>query len=380
MAATSPPEADLRSALIALKTEHPALGIQKIHAQLLVSHPEWTVSEKRTRKILQNEGLTGTVTIPADASLVPSSRLMPESAIAIMPPSISVRQLGPLRGKGLVAKTPITAGDVLWKEDPWILAPEWNVYDLQQQGGACAHCSTPLRRTGIPCEECGLQFCNRLCLNRARDAGHRILCTQSGRKLLALAREMGWLALHALARATARVLQTRETDVYEAFAVLGLEERFRFQGADVGELRSMWVRSFEVYKAAFAGKDLGDMGTLEGFLKGLGRMSLNLEAHGGLYTLHSHLNHSCEPNISVRHLHQREALARISVIALRDISPGEELTITYVNPELTYGERKRALGEWGFVCRCSRCVQDERKGVTDVSDLEAELKEGLGVL
>ncbi len=82
----------------------------------------------------------------------------------------------------------------------------------------------------------------------------------------------------------------------------------------------------------------------------------------------------------MRHLHQREALARISVIALRDISPGEELTITYVNPELTYGERKRSLGEWGFVCRCSRCVQEERTGAPDVSDLEAELKEGLGVL
>ncbi|KAJ7042933.1 hypothetical protein C8F04DRAFT_57524 [Mycena alexandri] len=66
-----------------------------------------------------------------------------------------------------------------------------------------------------------------------------------------------------------------------------------------------------------------------GFLRGLGRMSLNLEAHGGLYTLHSHLNHTCVPNVSVRHLDQRRALA--------DIEPGQELLITYVNPAADTG-------------------------------------------
>src|SRR6267154_1036808 len=46
---------------------------------------------------------------------------------------------------------------------------------------------------------------------------------------------------------------------------------------------------------------------------------IDLEAHGGLYKLHSHMNHSCNPNVSVRHLDQRTALSRITVIAKRDI-------------------------------------------------------------
>ena len=52
---------------------------------------------------------------------------------------------------------------------------------------------------------------------------------------------------------------------------------------------------------------------------------IDLEAHGGLYTLHSHMNHNCNPNVSVRHIDQRTALSRITVIAKRDIAVGEDL-------------------------------------------------------
>lgn len=57
---------------------------------------------------------------------------------------------------------------------------------------------------------------------------------------------------------------------------------------------------------------------------------LDLESHGGLYILHSHLNHSCAPNVSVRHLDQRSALARITVIARQTILPGQELTVSLI--------------------------------------------------
>ena len=153
----------------------------------------------------------------------------------------------------------------------------------------------------------------------------------------------------------------------------------------------------------------------DAFLRGLGRMSLSesilhvtrtnhrsqphaapdvcsdLEAHGGLYVLHSHLNHSCTPNVSARHFDQRTALSRITLVARRDIAPGEELLITYVNPELPVEQRRRGLMEWGFgKCMCERCVKEERerKDAGDTAgaeeganaDLEAELKAGLGVM
>jgi len=111
--------------------------------------------------------------------------------------------------------------------------------------------------------------------------------------------------------------------------------------------------------------------------------TIDLEAHGGLYTLHSHLNHSCIPNISVRHLDQRTALSRITIIAKRDIAVGEELVITYVDPSLGVRERRSQLGAWGFgQCGCERCVEEdkgEKEGEAGEDDLARELTAGLGV-
>ena len=124
---------------------------------------------------------------------------------------------------------------------------------------------------------------------------------------------------------------------------------------------------------------------------------IDLEAHGGLYTLHSHMNHSCSPNVSVRHLDQRTALSRITVIAKRDIAVGEELVVTYVDPSLGLRERRSQLVAWGVgQCDCERCrVEEERQGKScedegekvvetkersDMDDLERELKAGLGVM
>ena len=95
----------------------------------------------------------------------------------------------------------------------------------------------------------------------------------------------------------------------------------------------------------------------------------------------------------MRHLDQRTALARITVLARRAIPRGEELTITYVDPSLPVALRRRRLLEWGFgECECARCVAEAEQGaggaeegalgdgVDGMEDLEAELKAGLGVV
>lgn len=101
--------------------------------------------------------------------------------------------------------------------------------------------------------------------------------------------------------------------------------------------------------------------------------------------MHSHLNHSCFPNASVRHLDQRTALSRITIVAKRNIAAGEELLITYVDPSLGVRKRRAQLGAWGFgECKCERCIEEEKELGTDktadMDDLERELKVGLGVM
>ncbi|KAJ7194762.1 hypothetical protein GGX14DRAFT_678455 [Mycena pura] len=166
-----------------------------------------------------------------------------------------------------------------------------------------------------------------------------------------------WMALHALMQCTARLILANvageavlaaDWAVVRGFATLGMEERARYSFRAEPD-REAWKKAFELFCTAFhrpRREDGAKSKTLtveekrvatilrkplpdeietalfdydKGFLPGLGRMSLNLEAHGGLYTLHAHLNHSYAPNVSVRHIDQRHALSRITLKALADI-------------------------------------------------------------
>lgn len=226
------------------------------------------------------------------------------------------------------------------------------------------------------------------------------------------------MALHALIHCTSRLLLADQTsekafkedwEIVRSLAELGMEERHKYSFKLSGQSepdRETWRRAHQLFVQAFKepksqqdAKKLAKVlkkpvsETLQanvfdydaGFLRGLGRMSLNLEAHGGLYTLHSHLNHSCEPNVSVRHLDQRTSLARVTVIAKCDIKAGEELLVTYVNPQAPYSARQNELQGWGFgACTCTRCAKEVKKSKggddQELADLADELKTGLGVM
>jgi len=135
----TPTDVQLKDALISLKSSNPTLGISKVHSLLLKTHPEWIVSEKRTRKFLQNEGLTivdpasvNNGTSPSsnksDKVVYPSSRLIPNLDVSKWSNKVEVKYFNKKKGKGLVAKEKIKEGEAIWKEDPFVIAPEWYVY------------------------------------------------------------------------------------------------------------------------------------------------------------------------------------------------------------------------------------------------------------
>ena len=141
----SPGEEDLTTAVASLKKAHPALGIAKLHALLLSENPSWTVSEKRLRRVLKNtasssdstqhESSTGEPAVPeagsssgseaAHARVYPSSTLVEGLDVSRWTTAIEVKYFDKIKGKGLVAKGPISEGQVVWKEDPFVIAPEW---------------------------------------------------------------------------------------------------------------------------------------------------------------------------------------------------------------------------------------------------------------
>jgi len=123
----TPAENELTAALVQIKKENPSLGVSKVHALLLKTYPDWIVSEKRAKKILQLEGLT-TSALPADPNAIyPSSRVIQSLDVNKWTNKVKVKMFDKRKGKGLVASVAIPEGDLIWKEDPFIVAAEWCV-------------------------------------------------------------------------------------------------------------------------------------------------------------------------------------------------------------------------------------------------------------
>jgi hypothetical protein len=66
------------------------------------------------------------------------------------------------------------------------------------------------------------------------------------------------------------------------------------------------------------------------------------------------MNHDCRPNAA--YFWDEEMMTHY-VHAIRDIQPGEEITITYIDNEKDRETRMRRLKKnWGFDCDCSACT------------------------
>ncbi|KAK4129138.1 SET domain-containing protein [Parathielavia appendiculata] len=73
--------------------------------------------------------------------------------------------------------------------------------------------------------------------------------------------------------------------------------------------------------------------------------------HLGLFPEVSKINHDCRPNI-----HYRITDFTHTTVAVRDIHPGEELTVSYIYGKTLHADRQKQLHEWGFNCTCSQCT------------------------
>ncbi|KAK3989986.1 SET domain-containing protein 5 [Cladorrhinum sp. PSN332] len=91
----------------------------------------------------------------------------------------------------------------------------------------------------------------------------------------------------------------------------------------------------------------------------------------------SRMNHDCRPNV-----HYRLTDLTHTTIAVRDIHPGEELTVSYIYGQHVRAERQKQLKEtWGFDCACSQCTLPELESmasdarVREIRRLEKEIED-----
>ncbi|XP_020204122.1 histone-lysine N-methyltransferase ATXR2 [Cajanus cajan] len=76
------------------------------------------------------------------------------------------------------------------------------------------------------------------------------------------------------------------------------------------------------------------------------------------FPLQSCLNHSCCPNAKA-FKRDEDKDGQATIIAQRSICKGEEITISYVDEDLPFEERQASLADYGFRCRCRKCIEEE---------------------
>ncbi|KAJ7069695.1 hypothetical protein C8F01DRAFT_1217270 [Mycena amicta] len=77
--------------------------------------------------------------------------------------------------------------------------------------------------------------------------------------------------------------------------------------------------------------------------------------HGVFPLASRYFNHSCLPNAAVKYVLAKCELPRMEVVALRDISEGEEICLPYLDPALLQSRRQIFQLTYGFDCRCDSC-------------------------
>ncbi|PWN47998.1 SET domain-containing protein [Violaceomyces palustris] len=352
---------------------------------------------------------------------VPKSKIDPTVPL---PNGVESRYFGPIKGKGLVASRDFAEGEAIFIEEAYVPTPPPSAFKPMMEGSICNHCFLPIDGCPMPkrcAKACGARFCNMLCQSRAMSTHHMLLCSgynPSIKPLLELIGSQSWQSLHSVARSIARILQTltssppasvrrsttttttssTETATYEevksqisSFATVSeLERRARNPGWEVESqsfvqaLDRAWKllrrgldpfdearlterqlgrpSPFPVRQGSIQKEEAEEIFSWENFLQYLGRSNINMESHGGLYLIHSHLNHSCQPNVKIRHVpvRGRYASMKVAAVATSPIASGTELVISYVEPEMSVQRRRLLLWrDYCFgPCLCSRCLQE----------------------
>ncbi|KAH7333592.1 hypothetical protein B0J17DRAFT_676011 [Rhizoctonia solani] len=463
-----PTDDELADAVRSLKVSNAGLGVPKLLATLLSSQPEWSVSEKRMRKVIQR------LKSEERTNLFPTSTL--NSALDVSKYSDKVKPvlLGAEKGKGLVAVQDIDAGEVLWREDPFVYAPPWEIYEAQMAGTACTYCTRAFTPTNPPLRvRCPYSEQSATAIpppagpcQGVSGSNHPLLCPVANPACLELLDFLGkgrWKAALAFTQCVVRILSAWQDemrsssakgrgtsnkfadethmskdaiwDTYQSFAALRNDRRWShtsendlaqsqlenmYKSLHTALINALYLQPSDspdglasdsvitptgiipvpnrptthtkqlkrLLKVPIPKMTLNSLFSWDGLMEGLGKMNLNLEAHGGLFPLHSHLNHACRPNISIRHispdgstnsiLHSPNP-SRITVIATSPIPAGVELVVSYVDPSLDLHSRRRELRAWDFgVCLCKRCLEEEKPGSTPEHPKVPSNKEKVG--
>uniref|UniRef100_A0A8C6KAV2 Protein-lysine N-trimethyltransferase SMYD5 n=1 Tax=Nothobranchius furzeri TaxID=105023 RepID=A0A8C6KAV2_NOTFU len=338
-------------------------------------------------------------------------------------------------GKGLFAKKSIKKGDTIFTERPLVSAQFlWNeLYKYK----ACEYCLRALetaeenarRLSGNPalslphaelccvhpelhqaCPQCQVMYCSSECRQAAADQYHKVLCLGPSQddpnhpinklkntwrsmhyppetssimlmaKMVAAVKQGQLAVLNGLFTAALYDDHLSRWFVPEGFCSLFALVGTNGQGIGTSSL-SQWVHGCDALELPAQQR-----AQLDSFIDQLYRDIeketgdfLNCEG-SGLFLLQSSCNHSCIPNAEAS-FPDNNFLLHLS--ALSDISPGEEICISYLEccqRDRSRHSRHKILREnYLFICSCPKCVsQMDEPDLTSEEEEEEEEGEAEG--
>lgn len=388
-----PHERQIVDDVIAIWKEDPAtesLGVSKLHAIIKSRHANWTVSEKRVKTLLKKFGLATNsnqqYNYASEITSVPDPNLeLPEKVKVIMTSK---------RGKGLYAKHAISKGELIWEEEPFFFVPPLANLKLVKNGKACSYCGKLLTNArsssgtsvlrGLDCTGCPELWCSPKC-KKADGNFHALLkhLTKGNQKTVNSLAYLDledycikeqWNALYAITLIYAHILDDKSNEkleYFKAMARVSQDVRYKALESSAGSFDSfgggalfvqeqqeiLWKEGFEKFAKVFPKSYQDGLFDYKEFMLMLGSYNIN-NLDSCVFRVHSHLNHTCAPNVDVE-TSPNSRPDGIKVVAARDIKAGEELSTSYVNPSHTVLQRQRELrSNWGFTCNCNKCKDD----------------------
>jgi deoxyinosine 3'endonuclease (endonuclease V) len=318
----------------------------------------------------------------------PSRRFSPAS-LATLQSRAAVTFVDATRGFGLVAARDFAYDTCIVQNE----APFAALLDAGQSSLICARCWRLCDEAGAkPCQwECGLNYCCETCLQDHAEE-HKLLCTgrvdSEAHPLVRFKRHAletnphfimaAQLVVKLLLSPASMELELENFDRplwHEALAAsepAAVREAVRELARASRELlRQALVAQFPDARAVDA--CLGMEGEEDDtWLRLMGMFERNqfvvqFPADGeedndqdtvgtGVFSVLCQANHSCDPNAEIVFSDSNLASLRL----LRSVKAGEELCVSYIDEELeSAAERRAALADYGFVCSCSRCVEED---------------------
>ncbi|KAH8926400.1 hypothetical protein BT69DRAFT_1348070 [Atractiella rhizophila] len=470
----SPSDEDLKNSIIELRASPltSTLGIPKLLPKILEKHPNWTVSEKRLRKLIGGDkehlgpvpetwDYWDTVGEQRRTLYWKEGKGELEREDRLEPPEergnivahglvneelenftkeltkgkvVNVFEEGKGRGLRVADGVEVDEEEVLFTEDAKVWVPmSRNLSKGIMLGEVCASCGkifgNPRSKILVSCQyhsrspssttgpaPCHTRFCNRVCQAKSAKEHGPFICPTRNPEYAFLCRwaeDQDWRAPIVVFKIWASIIMRWkeggivERGDWDAFTMVSERvRRMREMGIFAEyQLGNLWKSCFlfllnalhlpsavptsdakntpaAQYFQAFFGQtsfpfsSFRSIFTYYTFQRDLGLVTLNQEDDGGLYALHSSLNHSCDPTAAVRRtspklssLGQEARPSRVHIVSRKNLGPGTPLTVSYVDPKASLLERRNLLRRhYIFECDCERCERE-------ISELEVDDEE-----